>query len=101
MPEIVARPIDEEARARLAAAGCDARLARLYAARGLAALEELDTAFRCLAAPAQLSHIDDAARLLADAIERGEKMLIVADYDANGATACAVGVRALRAMGAV
>ena len=51
-------------------------------------------------APERLRHIDEAARLLADAIARGEKMLIVADYDADGATACAVGVNALRAIGA-
>ena len=50
--------------------------------------------------PGRLHHVDDAARLLADAIERQEKLLIVADYDADGATACAVGVKALRAMGA-
>ena len=47
--------------------------------------------------PERLQHVDDAARLLADAIAAGERMLIVADYDADGATACAVGVRALRA----
>ena len=53
---------------------------------------------RC--APERLRHVDDAARLLADAIARARSMLIVADYDADGATACAVGVRALRAFGA-
>src|SRR3972149_3961305 len=41
-----------------------------------------------------------AARLPADAIASGRRRLIVADYDADGATACAVGMRALRAMGA-
>jgi single-stranded-DNA-specific exonuclease len=100
MPEIVSRPIDEAARARLAAAGCDPRLARLYAARGLGCLEDLATTLQSLAAPERMSHVDDAARLLADAIAAGERMTIVADYDADGATACAVGVRALRAMGA-
>jgi single-stranded-DNA-specific exonuclease len=100
MPEIVERPVDEGARARLVAAGCDARLARLFAARGVASFDELATAFKSLAAPEGLSHVDDAARLLADAIAKGERLLIVADYDADGATACAVGVRALRAFGA-
>jgi single-stranded-DNA-specific exonuclease len=100
MPEIVCRPIDETARAALAAAGCDPRLARLYAARGLASLGELATTLQSLAAPERLSHVDEAARLLADAIAGGQRMLIVADYDADGATACAVAVRALRSMGA-
>jgi single-stranded-DNA-specific exonuclease len=100
MPEIVCRPIDEAARARLAAAGCDPRLARLYAARGLGCMEDLATTLKSLVAPERMSHVDDAARLLAEAIAAGERMTIVADYDADGATACAVGVRALRAMGA-
>ena len=100
MPDIVCRPVDEEARARLAAAGCDPRLARIYAARGLACLEDLATTLQSLAAPERMSHVDEAASLLADAIAAGERMTIVADYDADGATACAVGVRALRSMGA-
>ena len=100
MPEIRQRPIDEAARARLVAAGCDPRLARVYAARGLSALEELATTLQSLAAPERLAHVDEAARLLADAIARDERLLVVADYDADGATACAVAVRALRAMGA-
>jgi single-stranded-DNA-specific exonuclease len=100
MPEIVERAIDAQALARLVAAGCDPRLARIFAARGVADPDELGTGLRSLAAPQGLAHLDSAATLLADAIARGEKILIVADYDADGATACAVGVRALRALGA-
>jgi single-stranded-DNA-specific exonuclease len=100
MPEICRRPIDEAARARLVSAGCEPRLARLYAARGLASLEELATTLQSLLAPERLDHVDDAARLLADGIAAREKMLIVADYDADGATACSVGIKALRAFGA-
>src|SRR5690349_8192569 len=100
MPEIVARPVEEAAYARLVAGGCDARLARIFAARGVSSGEELTTTLRALAAPEGLAHVDDAARLLADAIAAGERILIVADYDADGATACAVGMRALRAFGA-
>ena len=100
MPEITRRIVDDAACARLIGAGCDPRLARLYAARGLATVEELATTLRALADPLRLHHVEDAARLLADAIEGRERMLIVADYDADGATACAVGVKALRAMGA-
>lgn len=101
MPEIVPRTIDATAQAGLTAAGCEPRLARLYAARGLVSMDELDTALKSLVAPDRLSHIDSAARLLADAIAAKQKLLIVADYDADGATACAVGVRALRSMGAI
>jgi single-stranded-DNA-specific exonuclease len=100
MPEIVYRAVDDVALARLLASGCDPRLARLYAARGMAGVEELATTLKSLAAPAALSHVDDAAPLLADAIAAGKRLLIVADYDADGATACALGVRALRAFGA-
>jgi single-stranded-DNA-specific exonuclease len=100
MPEIVARAFDRPTAERMAAAGCDPRLARIYAARGLASLDELAITLKSLEAPETLHQVRDAARLLADAIAKREKLLIVADYDADGATACAVGVKALRAMGA-
>ena len=98
MPEIVERPIDHAARDRLVAAGMDPRLARIYAARGVGTAEDLATKLAALIAPAKLDRVEEAARHLADAIANGERLLIVADYDADGATACAVGVRALRAM---
>lgn len=100
MPEIATRAVDESVREHLVAAGIDPRLARLYASRGIRDAGELAATLHALVAPDRLSHVDDAARFLADAIAKGERMLIVADYDADGATACAVGVRALRAMGA-
>jgi single-stranded-DNA-specific exonuclease len=101
MPEITARAVDDAACARLTAAGCDPRLARLFAARGMTSIDELATTLQALVNPDRLHHIDDAARLLADAIARKERILIVGDYDADGATACAVGVKAMRSMGAV
>ena len=100
MPEVVARTVDAQAVALLVASGIDPRLARLFAARGVSKASELATSLASLVAPGQLAHVDDAARLLADAIAAGRRLLIVADYDADGATACAVGLRALRAMGA-
>ncbi len=100
MPEAVARDVDGAALARLVAEGIDPRLARLFAARGVASAAELATALPGLAAPDRLRAVDQAATLLADAIDAGERILIVADYDADGATACAVGLRALRAMDA-
>ena len=100
MPDISRRTVDASALARLVEAGCDPRLARLYAARGMSSPGEMATTFSALAPPGQLAHIDAAATLLAEAIERGDPMLIVADYDADGATACAVAMRGLTAMGA-
>jgi hypothetical protein len=75
-------------------------LARLYAARGIAHAAELDTALSALLDPSLLKGAAEAATLLADAIAAKRRLLIVADYDCDGATACAVGVRALRAFGA-
>lgn len=75
-------------------------LARLYAARGLSDARELASELNALIAPAGLLHIGAAAAFLADAIAAGKKMTIVADYDCDGATACAVGLRGLRALGA-
>lgn len=75
-------------------------LARLYAARGLTDIRELDSELTALIPPANLTHVDAAAVFLADAIDAKKKMVIVADYDCDGATACAVGLRGLRAMGA-
>ena len=99
MPEILPRPFDAATRDRLAAAGCDGRFARILAARGIGAMEELATTFQALVPPDRLAHIDTAAVLLADAIAAGERLLVLADYDADGATACAVAVKALRSMG--
>jgi single-stranded-DNA-specific exonuclease len=75
-------------------------LARLYAARGLADASELSSELSALIAPAQLKHIDAAAIYLADAIDARKKLVIVADYDCDGATACAVALRGFRALGA-
>ena len=99
MPEIVTRQRDPGAYDALLAANIDPRLARLYAARGITGAADLNHALTALLPPTQLAHVQDAATLLADAIFAGKRLLIVADYDADGATACAVGMRALTAMG--
>ena len=100
MPEIVTRERDPAAFSALLAADVDPRMARVYAARGIASSSDLNHGLPALLPPAQLAFIEDAARLLADAIQARKRLLIVADYDADGATACAVGMRALAAMGA-
>ena len=99
-PLITCRSAAPEAIACLVHAGCDPLLARIYAARGVAAPEELDDAFDRLHGLDEMLNLREMARLLADAISARARLLIVADYDADGATACAVGIRALRAFGA-
>ena len=75
-------------------------LARLFAARGVQSPEQTDYRWGRLIHPTQLSQNKQAAILIADAIEQNKKLLIVADYDCDGATACAVAICGLRAMGA-
>jgi single-stranded-DNA-specific exonuclease len=96
---IVQRPPGTAA-AALEAAGLAPVLARVYAARGITTAAELDHSFAALPPFTALKGIDAAARRLAAAIAKQERILIVADYDADGATACAVGMRGLAAMGA-
>ena len=95
--DIVRRP-SSDAAAGLVAAGLPPVLARVYAARGIRSAAELDHALSALPPPASLRGADAAARRLVEAIDRAERIVIVADYDADGATACAVGVRGLRAL---
>ena len=75
-------------------------LAQLYAARGVHSLDELDEALSKLLLPSSLHGAQQAARLLADAMAAGGKICVVADYDCDGATACAVALRGLRLLGA-
>jgi single-stranded-DNA-specific exonuclease len=97
---LLERPYDPAAAGRLAAAGVPAPLARALAARGVVSEADLAPPLGELHAPALLAQSQRAASLLADAIARGQRLLIVADYDCDGATACAVGLRGLRAFGA-
>ena len=98
--KIVTRPYAEADRLRLEQAGVHPLLARLYAARRIASAGEIEQDFARLIPPSTLANAGRAARLLADAIAAQKKLLIIADYDADGATACAVGMRALRELGA-
>ena len=97
---ILTRPYSEADRMALVRAGMHPVLARIYAARKIRSVTELETDPARLLSPNLLAHAGDAAKLLADTIAAGKKILIVADYDCDGATACAVGIRALRAFGA-
>ncbi|HET9976720.1 MAG TPA: single-stranded-DNA-specific exonuclease RecJ [Burkholderiaceae bacterium] len=81
-------------------AGVHPLLARLFAGRGVKDAAELDDGLARLESPAALLHIDAAAKLLADAIDGQRRVCIVADYDCDGATACAVALRGLAMLGA-
>ena len=98
-PAIVRRAVPAAA-AALERAGIDPVLARLYAARGVCTAAELDLSLAGLPPPGSMKGLDAAAQRLVHAIDMRERIVIVADYDADGATACAIGLRALVAMGA-
>src|SRR5258708_6774031 len=98
--KIVERTFAEVDRRALLAAGIHPLLARLYAARRIHSADELEYGAAQLLAPTLMKSIGSAAQLLAEAIAARKRLLIMAAYDADGATACAVGIRALRAFGA-
>lgn len=100
MTRIHSRAIPATAAAHLTTQGIHPVLARIYAARGLSDVNELNTELIHLINPNALRHIRDAAQYLAQAIADKKKLVIVADYDCDGATACAVGIRGLRMLGA-
>ena len=72
---------------------------RIYSQRPLAALTELELTLSQLIPPARLKGIDAAVDLLEAALKEGERLLIVADFDADGATSCALALTVLRAFG--
>src|SRR3989475_816165 len=100
MSQIITRPVPLRVHDRLVREGLHPVLARVCASRGISRRGELEDALSGLIPPCDLLNSERAASLLADAIAAGKRMLIVADYDCDGATACAVGIRALSAFGA-
>jgi len=100
MTEITPRDIPASAMQQLLKNGCSPVLARLFAARGITDSRQLNTSLADLSPFDSLKNARDMACLLADAIAEHKTILIVADYDADGATACAVAVRGLRLFGA-
>jgi single-stranded-DNA-specific exonuclease len=75
-------------------------LTRLYAARGVQSASELDKGLAKLIPYQQLMGIEAAVELLVQALEQRQRILIVGDFDADGATASTVGVLGLRSLGA-
>jgi single-stranded-DNA-specific exonuclease len=97
---LVTRDVPPRTAWALEQAGLHPLLARLFAARGVQRADELDDALARLLPPSTLLGADDAAVLLADAIGAGSRICVVADYDCDGATACAVMLRGLAMLGA-
>jgi single-stranded-DNA-specific exonuclease len=86
--------------AALTAQGMPPLLARVYAARGVSDISMLGETLDGMLPPAALKGIGEAVSLLSQAIAHHQPILIIADYDCDGATACAVAVRGLKMMGA-
>ena len=98
--KIITRDVPPRAAWALEQAGLHPLLARLFAARGITAKEQLDDALALLIPPGEMLNATTAAQQLADAMAAGQRLCIVADYDCDGATACAVAVRGLKLLGA-
>ncbi|OYT90074.1 MAG: single-stranded-DNA-specific exonuclease RecJ [Burkholderiales bacterium PBB3] len=98
--KIVPRDIPPRSVWALEQAGIHPLLARLYAGRGVTGTEELDDALGKLLPPSSMKGLPEAAVLLADAIAQDKRLCVVADYDCDGATACAVALRGLKLLGA-
>jgi single-stranded-DNA-specific exonuclease len=98
--KITTRDVPPRAVWALEQGGMHPLLARLYAARGVSGMDDVDDDLHRLLPPAGLKGSQEAAHLLADAIAADRRLCIVADYDCDGATACAVGLRGLRLLGA-
>lgn len=99
MVSIVTREYSPEIARKLQGEGRHPLMARILASRGITASTQLESALSGLIPPAHLTHAPRMAGLLADAIAQQKNLLVIGDYDADGATASAVAVRGLRMMG--
>jgi len=99
-PTITTRDVPPRVAFALEQSGVHPLLARLLAARGVLSPDDLDDGLARLLPPSALKGAAEAATLLADAIAQRQRICIVADYDCDGATACAVALRGLVMLGA-
>ena len=99
MSQFSARPFSERTALWLQQSGLHPLLARLFAARGVDSPEDLSLDLKRLLSPTELKNCISTAALLADIFEKNDPILVVADYDCDGATACAVALRGLRMLG--
>ena len=98
--KIKQRQFDEKIVSELITHGTNPLLARLYAARGVVNKSELEASLAQIIPPEQLTNSGEMAKLLADVIATNKNILVIGDYDADGATATAVAVKGLKQMGA-
>ena len=101
MTKIALRKTEVQVAQLLETAGVSPLMSRLLAARGVTAPNQLSANLSNLLPPNTLTHNQEMAKLLADAILANKKLLVIGDYDADGATATAVAVKGLRAFGAI
>ena len=94
------RPLNLPKALRLAREGSVGLMAQILSARGVDSLSQISARLGLLIHHSFLEGTAQAAQLLYEAIERGVPMVIVADYDCDGATACAVALRGLLGFGA-
>jgi len=97
--QLVERPYDKHVVKQLMAEGLHPALSQVYAARGVTHKQQLDGALSGMLHYRLLKNIEAMAQRLADAVQAGERVVVIADYDADGATACAVAVRGLGLLG--
>ena len=100
MTKIVQRKTQPSVEQHLLTTGVSALMARLLAGRGVTEAKQLSVNLSDLLPPNTLTNNTTMAKLLADAIAANKKLLVIGDYDADGATATAVAVKGLRAFGA-
>jgi single-stranded-DNA-specific exonuclease len=100
MPNTIVRNYSRQTFDALIRHGFHPVLARVYSARGIEEPGQLEIDWSRLIPFARLKNATVMAQFLAEAIALRKRLLIVADYDSDGATACAVGIRALRKFGA-
>lgn len=100
MTQIVHRLVPEHHHDSLLAAGLSPIMARLLSSRNITHIDQLDVSLANLLAPNTLTCNEEMAKLLADAIEQQKQILVIGDYDADGATATAVAIKGLRTFGA-
>lgn len=101
MSEFRRRSFDQRVADELAADGMDRVLARLFAARGVRSHLDLQSSLSQLPDWRAMKGMDKAATILSRAIQQGRRIVVLSDYDADGATGCAVAVRGLRSLGGV
>jgi len=101
MTKIVQRKAHPQVEQHLQMADVSPLMSRLLAARGVTEVVQLGANLSNLLPPHTLTHNQAMAKLLADAIMANKKLLVIGDYDADGATATAVAVKGLRAFGAM